>query len=102
MGNLKTTRASCPLYRAYYAPDMGACAETCNEGYFPNDAASRCEACAEHCRRCMAWDGCEACELSAWRQLRFVRLTDGYCRIVQIPWRDILIGAVVTVVLLSI
>jgi len=91
--SIKSIRASCPSHRPYYAPDLHACAMTCNEGYFPAALpTSRCEVCSEHCLKCSAWDVCQICEPSVWRLLYFVRPVAGYCQVVQVPWQPILLG----------
>jgi len=100
--SLKTTRSGCPQHLPYFAPDVLACSLTCNEGYFPHSEAHRCESCSSHCIRCFAWDGCQECEPSQWRVLYFITLTGGHCQVVQIPWREIIIGLVALVVLLAV
>lgn len=91
---LRASRASCPAARPLFAPDVGICAMTCNEGYFPRASASRCEVCPPHCIHCVAWDDCKVCEASRWRVLHFVWLSGGRCRTLRIPWGRIAGAAV--------
>eukprot|EP00928_Gymnodinium_smaydae_P088522 TRINITY_DN72598_c0_g1_i1.p2 TRINITY_DN72598_c0_g1~~TRINITY_DN72598_c0_g1_i1.p2 ORF type:complete len:535 (+),score=97.59 TRINITY_DN72598_c0_g1_i1:121-1605(+) len=98
----KASRAPCPDFRPLFAPDVGVCAVTCNEGFFADMAAKRCEACAEHCLRCTSWDGCQRCEPSDLRKLYFVYEDAGHCQRFQIPWMQIALGVALLSTLLSI
>merc|ERR1719329_30719 len=75
---------------------------TCNLGFFADRNVGRCLSCASHCMQCSAWDSCQLCEPSQWRVLYFVRLTDGYCRVVHIPWLRIVAGLCGITVLLAV
>lgn len=99
---LRTTRAACPAAFPLFSPDMRACTMTCNQGLFADRPSGRCLSCASHCMQCSAWDGCQLCEPSQWRVLYFVRLTNGYCRVVDIPWQRILAGLGALTVLSSV
>lgn len=99
---LQTTRVACPEHRPYFAPDVAACSMTCNYGFFPDSAALRCEACPDHCLRCLAWDSCQICEQSEWRLMKFFIFKDGRCIALKIPWLRIIEGSAVVISVLSI
>jgi len=98
---LRASREACPVGRPVFAPDLGECAVTCNEGYFRNLSSGQCEVCARHCLRCSGWADCRLCEASRWRSLRFVRLSQGYCKVVHVPWHRILLGLAVAASILG-
>lgn len=99
---LQTTRAACPASFPLFSPDLQACTMTCNRGYFADRNVGRCLSCASHCMRCSAWDSCQLCEPSQLRLLYFVHLVNGYCRVVHIPWLQILEGLGGVIVLSSV
>jgi hypothetical protein len=99
---VKVSRAACPPSRPFYAPDLERCAITCNEGFFREASASRCERCQEHCMSCDGWETCRSCEASEWRELRFFHLHHGHCIRMRIPWAFLGLCAAVATVVLSI
>lgn len=99
---LQAMRDGCPHHRPFYAPDLGVCAATCNQRYFPHPAANECEKCPSLCLRCAAWDECMECEPSQWRLLHFVIRHDGYCKVAHIPWDYILLATLCSVLGLAV
>ncbi|CAE7864918.1 tmem184A, partial [Symbiodinium sp. KB8] len=82
-------RQPCPPQRAFYAPDVRLCAMTCNDGYFPRHASSRCEACPEHCARCSSYERCEVCKPSQWQTLHFLQHVGGQCHVLRIHLHEL-------------
>lgn len=83
--HFRLTRAWCPPTRPYFAPDAGACAATCNMGFYADAASGRCEGCSYRCRRCKSYSACELCEESKWEDLDFVELINGACQPLEVP-----------------
>ena len=54
--------------------------------FFDPAPRSRCALCALDCLECHGWDQCVRCAPSDWSSLRVLRLTDGRCRVVDLPW----------------
>lgn len=81
----KVTRSWCPSTRPFFAPDAGACASTCNVGFYADQIARRCKACSIRCKRCTGYDACAECHDSKWEDLDFVELIDGYCQPWEVP-----------------
>eukprot|EP00445_Apocalathium_hangoei_P079935 CAMPEP_0204179470 /NCGR_PEP_ID=MMETSP0361-20130328/50179_1 /ASSEMBLY_ACC=CAM_ASM_000343 /TAXON_ID=268821 /ORGANISM="Scrippsiella Hangoei, Strain SHTV-5" /LENGTH=654 /DNA_ID=CAMNT_0051138733 /DNA_START=10 /DNA_END=1970 /DNA_ORIENTATION=- len=86
-------REPCPVHQPFFAPDVDACAVTCNPGYFANGASFRCERCPMHCEQCTDWDRCLQCEPSHIKTFHIIRMNEGRCHLVKIPWLDILVVA---------
>eukprot|EP00439_Symbiodinium_sp_Y106_P060058 s1296_g8.t2 len=97
MYHIHAFRQPCPPQRPFYAPDVRLCAMTCNDGYFPRHASSRCEACPEHCARCSSYERCEVCKPSQWQTLYFLQHVGGQCHVLRIHLHELGIGLVVAV-----
>jgi len=93
MYHIHAFRQPCPPQRPFYAPDVRLCAMTCNDGYFPRHASSRCEACPEHCARCSSYERCEVCKPSQWQTLYFLQHVGGQCHVLRIHLHELGIGA---------
>eukprot|EP00927_Polykrikos_kofoidii_P055817 TRINITY_DN50011_c0_g1_i1.p1 TRINITY_DN50011_c0_g1~~TRINITY_DN50011_c0_g1_i1.p1 ORF type:complete len:458 (-),score=33.13 TRINITY_DN50011_c0_g1_i1:53-1426(-) len=98
---LTALRDRCPSNVPLFAPEMGKCVMTCNEGFFHAQRESRCKGCRELCLACSDWDQCYRCVPSEWRLLRFIYRDNGVCHVLQIPWSSIGSIVVGVVVLLA-
>merc|ERR1711879_158765 len=99
---LRRTRLACPIHQPYFAPDLAACAITCNVGFFANDAAGRCEACPRRCLKCKTWSNCQICEASQWNRPYVVGLVNGRCQVMPVPWPILAASVAGGVVVLSV
>mmetsp|Transcript_32456 Transcript_32456/g.77969 ORF Transcript_32456/g.77969 Transcript_32456/m.77969 type:complete len:353 (-) Transcript_32456:88-1146(-) len=98
---LKISRAPCPPAAPLFAPDMGACSPTCNDGYFRDYGHSRCGRCAPLCLKCSRWSTCLVCEPSSWTKFRFITKSEGFCREVQVPWSYVIASSAAVIVTLA-